>query len=46
MVGGTLLEMEMIWTQLAELVQSSITVCVRRIKPPQLLPMKGPSVQV
>ena len=46
MVGGTLLEMEMICTQLAEFVQSSVTVCVRRISPPQLLPMNGPSVQV
>ena len=45
MVGGMFVVMLILWRQLAEFVQSSTTVCVRKKKPPQVLPVSGPSTQ-
>src|SRR5688500_4897102 len=45
-IGGCVSLMVMICTQLVELVQSSVTVCLRIIVPPQMPPTSGPSVQV
>src|ERR1043165_7946509 len=44
MMGGMVSRMVMICRQLAELVQSSMTVCVRKMVPPQGPPKSGLSV--
>src|SRR5436309_9448677 len=46
MTGAMVSLTVMICTQEAELVQSSVTVWVRRIVPPQMPPTSGPSEQV
>ena len=46
MVSGTVSLTVMICTQLAELVQSSVTRCVRVIVPPHAPTTSGPSEQV
>src|SRR4030095_7320650 len=45
MIGGIVSLTVMICTHEAALVQSSITVCVRAIVPPQIPPTSDPSVQ-